>query len=422
MELQLKKIVICGLVYERNLGDPVIVASARALIKGAVPESGDVQIETTDLFARTGTHTYWDEKRFNVIRRLPLVCLGALRRVCEKLDKPLGRRIAYARWRLDPNGRKRLVRYFKAKLEGASLVVLPGGGLIEYCSHEYQLPIGALVETAGELNVPVVFNAVGVVGGAVDEGDWRYRMMKAALNSPAVKSISVRDDIQTMNGQYLEGGRMARRTADPGVWIAELLGRKRKEDADVIGLGLIRGDAFTDYGIGFGEEELITLWADITRELDKRGLKWAFFCNGYEKDYALGLKILGRLGVADTAGRLVERPTEYPALLDTIASFRAVICHRLHACIMAYALGVPCVALSWNKKLRFFFDAIGCPERVYEAGAFDAMRIVDAALRAEEEGYDPEIRRKYMEEARNSIVQAVELIRYYPVNHQQGRA
>lgn len=404
------KIVICGLLHDPNLGDPIIIASVRKLVEEAVPNLKEFQIELIDLYARAGIKIIWDKKPLNTLLKIPLICLGVLRRICAKFNQPLSRKIAYARWKLDPNCWKRLQRYFTYKMYGSVLAIVAGGGLIEYCSHEYYLQISVFIQSAEELGIPVVFNAVGIVGASVDQHDWRVKMMHTALNSPIVKRITVRDDVEMMNKAYLAYGKEALRTADPGVWIAEILGKIKSTDSDIIGLGLIRSDSFMNYGISLNEEQLISIWVDIVKELDRRNLKWKFFCNGFEKDYLLGLKILDSLGVSDTSSKLVERPTEYPELVDTISNFHAVICHRLHACIISYALDIPCVALSWNRKLTFFFEAINCPERVFENERFDAVRIVDAIIKADSDGYDPEIKRAYMEEARRSVEEAVKLV------------
>ena len=45
-------------------------------------------------------------------------------------------------------------------------------------------------------------------------------------------------------------------------------------------------------------------------------------------------------------------------LVDLIAEFSGIISHRLHANIVANALGIPSVALTWDKKVQSYFDLI----------------------------------------------------------------
>lgn len=403
----MRKIVLCGLVYDKNLGDAVISKAAQRLYKIAAEKVGITDIEIIDLLARISTDEKWDWNSISFFQGILLKALGLQRRICAFVSNPLSRRIAYAKWYLDPNGLSRVTRYFREKLCDAALIVIVGGGVIGYDIRELHLPFSIIMSYAEKNRIPVVFNAVGVAGDQIDRRDFRFKVLKDALNSSANKMITARDDVYVINKYYLDDNHKAERVADSAVWISEVLNIEKKKESNVVGLGLIRGNAFMDYGGDLGEEALISLWIAVVKELDRRNIRWKFFCNGLEKDYALGQKILNRLHISNERDALLERPKEIKRLVEMISTFRAVICHRMHACVISYSLNIPVVAISWNAKLQWFFNAIGYQDRVFGTDRLDSTRIVDGMEKAIEEGYDQDARRLYRDTICDSINRAV---------------
>ena len=67
----------------------------------------------------------------------------------------------------------------------------------------------------------------------------------------------------------------------------------------------------------------------------------------------------------------------------------AVVGHRLHANILAYRLGLPCVGLGWDRKLESFFAETDRSAYFVPHAAIAAPRIVsvlDAAIAAGVDG------------------------------------
>ncbi len=208
-----------------------------------------------------------------------------------------------------------------------------------------------------------------------------------------------------MNEHYL-GDNKAKLVADSAVWASEVFGIRKDPKSEVIGVGLIRENAFRAYGINLGKNQLLDLYQGIFSELDLRGYDWRLFSNGLPLDHELGLEILRCSG--KDSKFLVRRPTTPEELVSTIASFKGLICCRLHACIIAYSLGVPSVALSWNDKVNFFMSEIGAPDRAVNARDFDPQYIVDKLEVALKAGFHEERRIKYRNSVRHSIREVVQ--------------
>ncbi len=411
----MNKIVICGLIHDLNLGEHIIFETVQYLFKKKLAKSD--YIVQADLFGRVKSRVLWNKKDdpFNMIRNNTI---NVLKKVFSFFNKDISNILSYIEWSISPNGKKRLIKYFRSIFKEASLIIIDGGGIIECEVHQYQLPLEAIVKVAREMNIPVIFNAVGLVG-IYNEKDFRYKLMKKVLNDDIVKHISVRDDIDTMNNLYLKtNGKKAILAADSAVWVSEAFKINKNVNADTIGLGMIRSNIYDDYNLGMSEYDLINIWTSIIKELEKRNYKWKIFCNGFYKDNELGEKILDKLNITDKEKYICNVPNSAYELAEMISNFKAIICHRLHACITAYSLDIPAIALSWNKKLGYFYKYIGFPERVLEPNKFDPVIIVDCMEKSIIEGYRDEFtspneenhRLKYRETINNSISQALKIV------------
>ena len=302
-----------------------------------------------------------------------------LRRISSRPFAPKIRMIPYNIYRHDP-----------ALLARADLIVFAGGGLIKFrCEHFYEL-VPPILQVAQEYNIPVFFNAVGVEG--YDGENENCRMLADALNLPVVKGFSIRDDAATLQRYYLKTGEKRVQTvSDPAVWAAQCYERKKRKDASIIGLGIVRHRIFADYGTpSIDRTFLLEFWKEVIHGLEQRNLPWKLFTNGVSSDEEFAREILEECGMAEQAKtRMVPRPVEAKELVETISGFRAIIAGRMHANIVAYSLGIPSIGLVWNPKLQFWGEKIGHPERFLpprELSAQRALQQLDVALQEKETG------------------------------------
>ncbi len=272
----------------------------------------------------------------------------------------------------------------------ADIMIFDGGGLIKYRQEEFHRFVPDLLDLAQECGIPVFFNSVGVEG--YDGDDARCVRLAQALNYDCVKGISVRDDLETLRRDYLKpGGSKAFFAVDPAVFTPQAYGIEKDAKASVIGLGVVRHRIFEDYGIPQVTREVqLELWQGIAQRLEELGYTWQLFVNGLRSDYEFALEILRYMGKEAQADRLLApRPVESSQLVRTIASYQGVIACRMHANIIAYALGISSVGLVWNEKMVFWGERIGCPERFLTSEQFQPQRIVQCLLSSMEQGVAP---------------------------------
>lgn len=295
-------------------------------------------------------------------------------------------RLRHAIWKSSRNLGKRYYKYFDLKFRDADLIIIDGAGLLEYSFNGYQESLALITEYGNSHEIPVVFNAIGRAG-EFDTDDFRCKVLIKAFQRRCVSYVSARDSLETV--QTCVGSRFnVKLLADAAFCVSDAFEIQAKPRNKVIGIGLIRGDAFSSYGDGFGEERCIELFCEIAEELNKRGFHYEFFTNGYSGDYSLGLKVLERMG---TEGRkLVDRPTDASVLLNTISSYEGIITCRMHSSIAAFSMGIPSVILSWNEKVDKYMQNIGYPDRLIPQSDMQADIIVSRLINALEEGVSNE--------------------------------
>lgn len=247
----------------------------------------------------------------------------------------------------------------------ADIIIFSGGGIIKYKSERFYYYIAKIIDVANKHAIPVYFNGVGIEG--YDSENENCKMLRSALNCPCVKGISVRDDIDTLKGCYLDSPTSVKCSSvtDSAVFTDKVYKIKQNKASNVIGLGVVRGDIFVDHGESeITPEYQLEMWRGIISKLEGTGYDWQLFTNGAESDYSFAKKIIEHLNLsARKAQLLAPRPVCSRQLVEIISGYKAVIAGRMHANVIAYALAIPSVGLIWNDKLRFWGNKIGYPER-----------------------------------------------------------
>jgi polysaccharide pyruvyl transferase WcaK-like protein len=409
------KIAICGLVKSENLGEMFIARSLEYLISDGLQQAEPgIKIEyvEVDLLGRNDTifeiddarerrlrnyHQYSEKGRFT-----EKVFLYLQRKGRETASKSVQNLISSTRhliWKFGRNYRKRLVSYFDLKLEGVDYIVIDGAGLLEYSYNEYHWSLLLISEYAERHGLEVVYNAIGRAG-AFDERDFGSKILKRALRSPAVKYVSARDNVDTV--QACAGpGHEVKLLADSAFWMKEAYGIDTDVERKKIGIGLIRGNSLQGYGVSFGAKQWVILFAGIAMTLRERGYDFEFFTNGLPGDVKLGKRVLKRLNLPDSY--LVDRPVDDTVLCETINGYEALITCRMHSSIAAFTMGVPSVILSWNDKVEKLMAIIGYPERAIQQKDFRPDLIVDRMEEAKGQGIDPELLSTMKDKAKESV-------------------
>lgn len=269
--------------------------------------------------------------------------------------------------------------------------VIFAGGILKTFNEKFWLYIPEIIEEANSEGVPVFLSAIGVE--PINPEEPRSRRLIAALNLPCVKGISVRDDIDTLREIYITNPAVrVQPVSDPAVWCPETYRESLmqgpfpadfsdlKDDRKLIGIGVTREALLADYGHPEISVEMQTrFWLDVIEGVEKKGWNWVLFTNGDRLDELAANRILKMAG----RGRKLPAPMDASVLVRYISGFDGVIAGRMHSNIVAYSFGIPSIGFVWNRKLRFWSEKIGHPERfleVSELSGSEAVRRLDTAL------------------------------------------
>ena len=389
-----KKIAMIGLNNAKNLGDPLICASTKYLLEQAMKEqSVDGEVEIIDLLPDS-------LKKKKSTKKQKESSLKAFLRKFGKLFQFM--KEAQIRHSDIQNA---YTSYYTEKLADANLVVFAGGGLIKYAQQEnLNVSIHAAVNVAAEKNIPVAFHACGVEG--YDRTNPGCKRLIEAINNPIVMVVTTRDDFNTLAKKYKEREDLyVASAADAAVFAGEILSVKKDEKSRMIGIGVIRGNIFENYGTSLNEEQLVEIYGNVLKRLQEEKQEFRLFCNGYKPDYVFAKKVLEYAGLGEEY--LLKRPENYKELVEQISGFKGVLAARLHACIISYSLEIPVVGLCWNEKLKYFGKEIGHPERFLGPDEFSIDNIINHLMQAVEEGYDKKAVQAYKATSKDSASKIV---------------
>lgn len=372
-----KKICFAGLVSDLNLGDQIILESTKNLYRKEIPD--DFETFTLDL---TYKYTSFLSKIICKIRE----------RVCYLFLYNNSNYLIYKEIDYFKN-------IYKKSIVESDLIVFVGGGIIKYKYQKFYIVVSALIKAAEELNIPVIINAVGVEG--FDDKDNRCLILKKHLNMDVVKNITTRDDLFTLKNFYFDGdsGKCINKIADSAVYCDEAYNVSRKKSS-IYGIGLIRGEIFLDNQKNITKKELAKFYADLIIEFETRNLEYQIFTNGFPGDVDLIDEIKEFLSRDYLS---ISKPVKDTDLVEVISSFKAIVAARLHANIIAYSLNIPSIGIVWNEKLSMFGFDIGYPERFFDSDKLNAKNIVDALIKADNEGYVSSARDEYRCSAKKNI-------------------
>jgi polysaccharide pyruvyl transferase WcaK-like protein len=390
----MKRVTIVGLNSLNNMGDRILVDTAKYL----VDQSSDGKIETKILDV--------EPKYLSIFKRIPGKIISILYSICRRLYKTWDLTwmsklkycliMAYVKIKYE--------RYYWKMIHRADAIIFAGGGFIKYETQLLCYYVNCILRLADKCEIPVMFNAIGVEG--FNDKDIRCMHLKSAINRSCVKMITTRDDIQLLKEKYIiDKKAIVEKVADPALWVPECYGiaHRNEHEPIVVGVGSIRYDIFSDYGYAeFDNRSLVNLYLDIFSELEKRNIEWKMFTNGLEADVVFAKRVLADAGYnPDT--KLLDTPNTPIEFINTLKLFNGIIAGRMHAYIVAYAMSIPAISYVWNIKVKLLGEAIKREEYFVEKINFNGKYIVDRLLQVMKEPYDLDYRITYREKTKQYI-------------------
>ena len=243
---------------------------------------------------------------------------------------------------------KNLRFHYENMVKNSDVVFFCGGGLFQQFYMNMWSGIFLLLKTCKKKNVPVYFNAIGIEKPETWAEKIFYRYI---MNNKIIKFLTVRENSDFVNNCLLKSDKKCAQVLDSALFAQECYGVE-KLSSDVIGIGAIRAEIFSDNNCGVTRNEVLYLYAGLIKEIEKRGYKWQLFTNGGKKDYRFAQEII----------KFIEAPEEKLApfannsmeLMNTIKNYKAVIAGHLHSVILAVALDIPASGIVWTPKFIHF--------------------------------------------------------------------
>lgn len=378
----MKKIAVVGLYSIPNMGDKILCEVTQYLVRNISPEVEIIPVDVCPRYASDYHGLEYIKYRFS--RKMKT---SGEKKFKYEDDSTYRYRYEYFYWWL------RLNRYYKKILKDVDAIVFAGGGFIKFRTQGLNYYVEQIIKIAEERNIPVMMNGVGIEG--YSEEDIRCQKLKTAINKNCVKIITTRDDIDILKEKYIINKNIQTdRVGDPAFWIPECYGVSTGHSkTGVVGINVIRGKVFVDYGNKSTFDQLIDFYRSLISSLDALGLDWLLFSNGMKGDQKFGKMLLEELGLEDD-NKLLPAPSISEELIDMIKGFDCIFGARLHACITAYSLDIPVVGFIWNEKTRIFSRMIDTPDRFFEEHDLDTNIIAETLKKSIDEAYDETIRNK----------------------------
>ncbi|MBW8301011.1 MAG: polysaccharide pyruvyl transferase family protein [Hydrogenophaga sp.] len=370
------KIVVFNVKFSENLGDGILAQC----LEEVLCRDGGVEVETIDLAGRVrfGATTPHRQSAVRALHVLPsfarrLAVTYALRSKLRALGDEWDRKIA-----------------------DADAVVLGGGNLFQDDDLNFPLKIGTLLDRIRRNGKPFAVYAVGVSGA------WSPRALQLfqQIENTNLVYLSVRDTASRDNWQrHFPDGQVPLVVPDPGLFARDLLATSAV--ASVRGGERVVGICVTDPMIlarhsGRRPHRIcfrtVGEYVELVRMLVLRGDRVHLFSNGAREDQAFAERVFcdSRIAPSRAVGmlHLAARSRTPRELLEMLRSNSVVLAHRLHACIAAYALGIPHVGLGWDPKVASFFRSVGRERYFADGPAITPERVALLLAEAAESGID----------------------------------
>lgn len=378
----MKKILLCGLKYDLNYGDPIINDTVKYIIED-ITKDKEIEIEDIDISGRNGYKQYYKIKN-QLNRNIRNIFFRGMLKLLNSTKK----RNSFLNW-LDYISWFFSDEYiiakqeFMTKIEHSDAVIFGGGGIMKYKYQYFYHYINFVTKFADKYQKPVYLNAVGVEG--YDITNIKSRVLKKAVNRACVKQITTRDDYDKLVKYVTEKRIDIAKVSDPATYTNVAYQIEKNETSDIIGLGIARANLFIDNELPFTEKQQIEFWCNVIKALESKKIKWKLFTNGLPGDNEMLYKIQKKINCKENQIMIPKTPEE---LITIISNFKGIIATRLHSNIVAYSLGVPSIGLVWNKKLKMFGESINYPERFIELQDFDVENVVKKLENAMIEQYE----------------------------------
>jgi len=255
---------------------------------------------------------------------------------------------------------------------------------------------------ANALGIPVHISACGV-GKAWSTA--AQQLFQPILENAT--SITVRDGLSRERLGLFLPGFACQVTADPAILAGEVFpGKARVPQVERIGLGVMSREDVNSHLLGsdkFSELAWKDLWLDVVTCLVAEKMKVEIFTTGSQQDehFAMQLFLAAHQRFCDSVSR-ANCPEGAMELLGTMRRYTLVIATRLHASILANALGISSLGLVWDGKVQSYYDEAALSERCFNLAGLQPANLVHACRSLNHQPFDGTLLAELKDNAREN--------------------
>src|SRR5690554_5689261 len=364
-----KRVGVVGLYSNENVGDYLLVESAKFLLKKHLP---DISLQDVDVDPR-GPGVYEGRRRVNLYMHDVLM---QYRKVVFSVIRL--RRFQYAYdyflWWVKVNW------FYKEAIQSLDGLVIAGGGFIKFKTQGLNYLDEQIIKIAKKRKIPVMFSAVGVEG--YDPNDIRCQRLKRVLNFDVVRVITTRDDLDTLRNSYVtDQSIVTDLVGDPVFWLQDVFSIEKRADAVKVGINLINPNNYKAYGGEADYFKIANFYKNLIQELSIQGVDFYLFSNGMEVDQRFGQRLVSSMNLPQS--RLIKRPESSLELLAMMSEFKVILAARMHAGIVAYALDIPKVGLIWSEKIDFLARILGERDAYFDEDELAPKKIAQLLIESD---------------------------------------
>lgn len=273
-------------------------------------------------------------------------------------------------------------------VQQSDIVIFGGAPMFNFLYQDFYERTAVLLEVIERYGKPVLFSAIGVEG--YDDANEKCRRLKKTLNFDCVKQITTRDDFETLQKYKERDDLILDKVADPAVFASKVFEpyKARKAPAEAgeytgeaagkkkkAGIFILRQGGFMANKVAFSRDDAVSLWLDLIQELEARDIDYELVTSGHFSDEAFLDYLIRKHHVPES--KCVFNINSPENLVHAISSYDAVISCRLHPSIVSFALDVPSLGIVWNQKVKWFYDSIGCADRVFDTASLNPGQIAE---------------------------------------------